>query len=255
MTVVRAAASAAALHDDAWLSGLMGVRCRHLSVPGVAADIPDLAGEAGFIDAKAPAARVDLVNRLEDGGFRLIDVNLRLVLPAGAAPAAAVAPAIEVRFAQPGDRDGVAALARGAFRWDRFHRDPHIPPGVADSIKAAWAANFFAGARGDWMVTAVCGGTVAGFLQLLGGSGDGLTIDLIATGQEWRGRGVARAMIAFAAAQCRPGVPVITGTQAANEESLRLYQRMGFQVTAASYILHRHTQAAAVAAEDREPLR
>jgi ribosomal protein S18 acetylase RimI-like enzyme len=156
-----------------------------------------------------------------------------------------------VRLARAGDREAVASLAGRAFRFSRFHLDPAIPRGLADRVKAGWAANFFAGARGDAMVVAEQDGAVAGFLLLLRGPSDGVTIDLIAVAPESARQGLARAMIGFAAQGAGGARPKgwRVGTQAANIASVRLYESLGFRLSQAQFVLHHHGRGGPYRAE------
>jgi ribosomal protein S18 acetylase RimI-like enzyme len=82
-----------------------------------------------------------------------------------------------------------------------------------------------------------------GFVQVLRGKGDSLVIDLVAVRPGSRGKGLGRAMIAFAAQAClgQPA-PMVVGTQISNLRSLRLYESLAFRVSAAEYVLHLHRQ-------------
>lgn len=227
---------------DAWLSAVMGCRVNRIS----RAAAPDATGAAawaealaapGFSYAKLPCQAVVAAQRLEDAGFRYVDVGIVLDADRSAVPARATT---GVRPATPQDEAAVAALATSAFRWSRFHLDPAVPNALANRIKGAWAANYFSGRRGDHMVVAEADGSIAGFLQLLYDSERRLVIDLIAVGSAWRGRGLASAMIAHAAAQWAGEAGLRVGTQLANRDSFALYQRLGFRLSDASLIFHRH---------------
>jgi ribosomal protein S18 acetylase RimI-like enzyme len=106
-------------------------------------------------------------------------------------------------------------------------------------LKEAWARNYFRGQRGQWMVLAQPADQPVGFLQLLAAPDGGLIIDLIGVEGHSRRLGAAAAMIAFATQHCRPLVPIVVGTQAANVASLRLYSGLGFLPEATTYVLHR----------------
>jgi ribosomal protein S18 acetylase RimI-like enzyme len=177
-------------------------------------------------------------------GFVLIDTSLRFVLPRSDAPkrdASDIAP--DIIFATPDMVDAVGEIAARSFVYDRFHRDPVIADSVADGLKRCWATNFFAGKRGDWMVVACEGDRPAGFLQLLRMPDSALVIDLIAVTAAQRGRGLARAMIAFACRNCGCSGPIVVATQVGNTSSVRLYEKMGFRLDAAQYVFHHHGSA------------
>jgi ribosomal protein S18 acetylase RimI-like enzyme len=229
-------------HPDAWLSGILGRPALRVATT----DVPSsgwqtrLKSEDLFVTAKLRADQVVEAGQLQDLGFRCIDTALifeasELALPAGDT---------RVRLARAADRGAVKVLAGRAFVCSRFHLDPALPKWLAHRVKAAWADNFFIGKRGDAMVVAEQNGVVAGFLQLLWSGAGVLVIDLIAVALDSARRGLARAMIGFAAAngtgdQRRPrGFRV--GTQAANTPSVRLYESLGFRLVQAQFVLHHH---------------
>jgi ribosomal protein S18 acetylase RimI-like enzyme len=131
-------------------------------------------------------------------------------------------------------------LARRSFDYSRFHLDSVIPASVADTIKAEWAGNYFAGQRGDEMVVAVMRGTVVGFLLLLRGDKGVLNVDLIAVDRDMRRKGISSDMIAYAESQCRNCSRILVGTQVANVPSIRLYEKIGFRLFASHYVFHYH---------------
>lgn len=233
---------------DRWLAAVLGRSVQRVSgtiSPGEKDENVNLlrtvAAAPGFAYARVPASEVFSAQLLEDAGFRLVDSSV--TLETGkidvATPATACA-----RMARGGDAAAVEHIARSAFHYSRFHLDPRIPKQLADEIKAQWAGNFFRGGRGDYMVVAEHEGAIAGFLQLLAGADGTLTIDLIAVAEGRRGRGLASGMIGFAARACGRPTRIRVGTQAANIASLRLYERLGFTVSATGYVFHCHGPAA-----------
>jgi ribosomal protein S18 acetylase RimI-like enzyme len=222
------------LAKDLWLSEVMARPVHKASVEGdadVALDRPQ-----GFYFSRVPAADIRSVNALAAVGFRTVDTGITLERgKAGQAPNDGIA----VRTAVPQDREAVADIARRSFRFSRFHLDPKIPRALADEIKARWAENFFHGRRGDAMVVAETGGKPAGFLQLLHADDGALVIDLIAVDSGQRGKGIGSAMIAWAADYVS-GDRIRVGTQAANVDSLRFYENLGFRTVATAYVMHLH---------------
>ena len=231
------------LKEDAWLSARLGRRAFHAVFSeqgwdrGEAARrfSPVLGAEGVFVDVSVDAACLEVVRDCEDMGFRLADTNLRFERqgppPRGNCP---IAP----RAARPEDREGVAALARRAFVCSRFHRDPLVPKDRADEVKALWAANFFAGQRGDGLMVAEADGQVAGFLLYLIRQGM-MVIDLVAVDAPWRGMGLGTRLTAEAfAVSGQAGLAV--GTQAANLPALRLYQSLGLRLAGVKHVLHHH---------------
>ena len=217
------------LTPDAWLAERLARPVFRLTGD------PPGALPAGLVYAKADIDDVAGVARLETAGFHVISTAVtferELPLP-GAAQGA------HCRGATPGDQEAVARVARHSFTYDRFHVDPAIPAPMADGVKEAWARGFFSGTRGHRMVVAEASARVAGFLLLLE-DGDRIVVDLVAVDAEARGRGRARAMMAHASAGAAARVMAV-GTQVANRPSIRLYESMGFRLSAAQYVLHRH---------------
>lgn len=234
----------AVVTPDAFLGDRLGRPVYRLAVPAAAtpetlraalAALPP--GGPAFVHAKVAVAHVGLAAVLTRHGFALVDTNVQL--RCDAAPATRPpAPGITVRPARDRDRAAVAETARRAFGCTRFHLDPHIPDAVADDIKAAWAGNYFTGARGDALLVAADGQGVCGFLLALLPQ-DGVVIDLVAVDERARGRGAGAAMVARAG-MLRPGSPLIVGTQIANTPSLRFYEHLGFRIRSSSYVFHLH---------------
>ena len=197
-------------------------------------------GSPGFVYAQTNCEGIAEASHLQDLGFRLVDTNVQLERDvAGMWYSEPLMPGDEVRFAEAGDQQAVEDVAGNSFRLTRFHLDPLVATGAADAIKRAWAANFFSGRRGDWMVVATHESRVCGFLQLLSRD-DVLLIDLIALDAAAQGRRLAGRMIEFAAQNCPGFRKMKVGTQVANVRSLRLYERLGFRVGQSSYTFHYH---------------
>ena len=224
------------LRQDDWLSERLGKPAFIAAAGLIASDLP--AGCA-FVSTKTDVGDTEGLLRLQALGFQVVDTNVQLArhgIPLPRNDGAA-------RFARTEDEAGIRSIAANAFVYDRFHRDPAIGGAAASRIKADWAGNFFAGKRGDWMVTAGAAGKPEGFLQLLRGDDGAIVIDLIAVSSDSRGRGLATTMIAFAAQTCLDRTaPLRVGTQIANMPSLALYHRLGFRIVSAAYVLHLHHQ-------------
>lgn len=219
------------LAEDRWLSEQIGKPVFRLTGE------PPESLPAGFVYTKVRAGDPARLRSLQERGFQLVDTAavfespLPLLLPADRGT--------DFRMATPRDKEALLRIAREAFVYDRFHADPAIPKDVADRLKEAWLANYFSGKRGDWLVVGEAGGVAAGFLLLLQ-SDEKLVIDLIAVAQDQRGAGIARGMIAFAAASFPQSKTMQVGTQIANIPSIRLYERLGFRMVDAQHILHCH---------------
>lgn len=230
--------------EDVWLGRVMSRKAYRVSGT-VEADgesraqefVHQITDQPGFSYARVPTHHVRTSRLLERVGFHVVDTGITLEtrrLPDGGGARG------RARLARVEDRAAVEKIAARSFVYSRFHLDPDIPKRLADEIKTQWVGNYFLGQRGDYMVVAERSGQVAGFLQLLTVSGNVLVIDLIAVEQDHRGQGLAEEMIRYAATACGNPTALRAGTQSANIMSLSLYEKLGFRIVSASYVLHHH---------------
>jgi ribosomal protein S18 acetylase RimI-like enzyme len=170
---------------------------------------------------------------LTEAGFRRIETLVTFERATGSQPPSAIL----VRPAQSADWLQAIELARGAFRYDRYHADPLVPDEAADRLKAAWVANALAG-RAEAVLLAHWQGRVAGFATLLATAEAGI-IDLIATAPWAQRMGIGRALVAAALAHYAGRRPVLrVSTQADNLASQRLYCGSGFAEVARQATYH-----------------
>jgi ribosomal protein S18 acetylase RimI-like enzyme len=229
---------------DHWLSDIFGYDVYRLVVDDAFIEsngaklTEEIPGKPVFIYAKVPVRSLHYVGFLEGLGFRLVDTNI--VFEKQVSKVGDVTGNCVVRFAQEGDQEQVTELAGSNFECSRFHLDAFIPDEIANEIKSQWARNFFVGERGEQMVVAVIEDKVVGFAQLLFGENKNLVIDLIAVDRDQRRKGIAKDMITYAEENCQSLEKIRVGTQLANTASVKLYEKLGFRMAGASYILHYH---------------
>jgi ribosomal protein S18 acetylase RimI-like enzyme len=85
---------------------------------------------------------------------------------------------------------------------------------------------------------------VAGFLAVAL-SGEAAVIDLVGVAPHMQSRGLGSALVQAFVSRWRSKAQVLrVGTQIANVASLRLYQRCGFWLEDARYVLHCHRESA-----------
>jgi ribosomal protein S18 acetylase RimI-like enzyme len=232
----------AVFRKDDWLSGQLGYTTGRLDVNPQAGftetDLEPLLSDSGpdvFVYCKIPCTNLETVHRLEHTGFRVVETALTLERSVTTGNNISQG----IRFVRDNDADGVTGIAAAGFSFSRFHLDPLIPKATADRIKAAWAANFFLGKRGQAMVVAEHDGKLCGFNLLLH-QDQTLVIDLIAVAPTMRRQRMAAAMIEFAQHRLSGFRFIQAGTQAVNLPALRLYESLGFRTMQAHYVLHYH---------------
>jgi ribosomal protein S18 acetylase RimI-like enzyme len=149
----------------------------------------------------------------------------------------------EVSAATRADSDSIASIAAVALTTSRFHLDPGIPSATASFVKSEWARNLALGRRGNGCRVIRRADGVRGFLGVVEGKGDEmvLTIDLIAVRPEAQGQGIGAALVRdFLEIAHAHGALAQVGTQVANTAAVRFYERLGFTLTNAEYVMHAH---------------
>src|SRR5207253_8995893 len=111
-------------------------------------------------------------------------------------------------------------------------------------IKREWISSYTQRRRGEALLVATVDDQPVGFLAVLQ-SGPELqrsyVIDLIGVGPRFQGHGVGTALVrAFISRYGPRALQLVVGTQAANIESLGMYQKCGFRVNRTAFVLHMH---------------
>lgn len=227
--------------DDPWLADCLGLPVRGLLPPAQDANFPPLPSglDNAFVYSKLPVGHLRSLVALTAVGFQLVDTAITLERRCQPHTFCPLHTTMTISEARPEHCQPVTALARHAYSLTRFHQDPYISRNVADDIQARWAANFFLGKRGDFMLVAEKDGTVQGFLLALTPDSHTVVVDLIAVAPQAQRQGVGKALINAAQAHCQRPV-ARTGTQLANTGSLSFYQKMGFTLCQAAHTLHKH---------------
>jgi ribosomal protein S18 acetylase RimI-like enzyme len=209
---------------DDWLSDVLGFD----AWTGAAPDD----GARAFVTLRVPAGDVEALGAAEGRGFAVVDVNVTLEREGGdGLSAPSVGPAT------PDQHDALLDVAGSCFRYSRFHLDPQIPDDVADRVKREWIRSYVEGRRGIELLSA---GT-DGFLAVLDADDGARVIDLVGVAPAAQRRGVGEALVSeFAHRHGDGGRTLRVGTQIANVPSLRLYEKLGFRIVSASYVLHLH---------------
>jgi len=223
--------------SDDWLSKIIGKPVYHLQNFSTSFEEKDLPKNKMFIWCKVPVEDVERLTCLQNLGFYLVDTNIKFSL----SKKIILKNSSNIRFAKSSDELAVRSLAKNAFKYNRFNKDPNIAKEIASKIKEDWVGNFFLGKRGKWMIVIEQNSKIVGFLQIIDKNHDTAVIDLIAVDEKNRGKGLAKEMISYAYSNCLKNNGTIeVGTQIANISSIKMYLKLGFHINSASYVLHMH---------------
>ncbi len=208
----------------------------------LAAEMVELAnGGDAFFFARMPTTDVSQCAAFSRAGFSVVDTGITF---AWAGEVEAPQSDISVGVVRPEQHAAVTEIAGRCFRWSRFHLDPRIPVGLANLVKRRWIESYCRGHRGTVLYVGSVDDRVAGFLAVLESSMENrpyAAIDLIGVSPEYQGRGVGTALVRRFVEDWRERAKELrVGTQAANVQSLRFYERNGFRAVGSSYVLHAH---------------
>lgn len=216
------------LHRDEWLSNYFDGGAYAYQPIKNSEKSPKI--KKGFLYAKIPSENLALCNQLIGEQYNLVDISLLFEQKTPVNFDAKKNLAVD--FVKKIEEKEIIDIAYQSFIFSRFHQDTRIPKNVADQIKADWVKNYFLGLRGDNMIAAHVDGKVVGFLLLIHQN----TIDLIAVLSGFQKQGIATALMGFA--NQKVGL-LKAGTQLNNHGSMIMYQRSGFFLTQAHYVLHK----------------
>lgn len=201
-----------------------------------------------YLVSRVDAADLGAIQAMEKSGFVVVDAILSQYLD----PRTACAPSsseLQVRFAEPGDAEALAEIADECFTMSRFHNDPWIGGETARGIYRDWARNIARGLN-DLNLVAVSDERVVGFLSCKDVPAARSTyrqgycrIELVAIAPLARGRGGVAAMTRrlIDEAPARDWQRIGIGTQVANVQAMRAYQKVGFVPGDSIFTLRRLT--------------
>jgi len=248
------------IREDAWLSKIFGYPVFNietcpaaLTQDGSSSHLGELTRQhasqqsAALYYAKVDTREIKAVRQLSLAGLYVVDVNITFTIDTKAPLTLAEpvdAPGLSIQEIEPVFHDQTLDIAESCFRYSRFHLDPLVSQPTANQIKREWILNYIRQQRGEQLFVALVGTRPAGFLAVIAAEIDDkriCTIDLIGVGQDFQRRGVGQALSAFFIKHYRERCDYLTvGTQAANIPSLRLYQKLGFNISQTQYVMHGH---------------
>lgn len=229
------------MHPDNWLSAILGVCAFNGQLDPEGETLVDVASKLSearcFASIKLSCDDIASSIQLQDMGFRQVDTALTF-----RSDMRLDGECSRISFACDDDADSVEQIAGKSFSNSRFHLDPNVDNHAADQIKAKWAANFFAGKRGDAMIVARNSAKkIVGFCQVLKPDAETAVIDLIAVSPDETGSGLGQEMLVFLWKNAIAGDRVeniLVGTQAANLGAVKFYENAGFRLIKSQNILH-----------------
>lgn len=213
------------LHEDVWLSSYFPQNKAYR----VTSPFSDPIAQKGFFYARVGSQDLKAHQALLHQQFKLAEISMqfRQKLPVDKQRKN------NCRFSENRDQDQVLAIGEKSFVHSRFYTDPKIGMRIASRIKHDWLLNYFLGNRGTKMIVATDHDEVTGFLLLLD-----RTIDLIATSEKHRGKGIASDLIHFANEHVA-GL-LNASTQNTNLPSIQMYISNGFELAETQYVFHLH---------------
>lgn len=200
------------------------------------------------LSVRIDASDLSSLHVLEEAGFITVDSVLTFALDLAAHRSVERPQDFQLRLATADDAEQVAALARTAFIYDRFHADPFISPESAGELHATWLHNSCTGIAADAVVLAEDETGLLGFVTCLlqRDTGQRLgqmvgSVMMAASAERARGRGVAYAAVMVALDWFREqGCEIVDmGTQVRNIPCARLFQKCGFRLVGSSISLRR----------------
>jgi RimJ/RimL family protein N-acetyltransferase len=197
---------------------------------------------AGVLTCRVPADSFRLIDSLESIGFRHMETTLHPRLEVDAA-AATNQPSIDISLATESDSQDLLQIAAESFKVTRFHRDPLIDNGRADSRFSHWVNNALVSGQQEVFAFRVTGASgIAGFF-VVRRHGPESFWELTAISSDFRGKGLSRLIWeAFIQFERERGVKVIrSNISAENLRVVTLYPRLGFSYESVSQVLHLHS--------------
>jgi len=154
-----------------------------------------------------------------------------------------IEPNKDIREAQKKDKLALIEISKNSFIKSRYFQDKMIKKNIARNIKKSWLNNFFKNKRGDKLLVSINKkNRIQGFLLLIKNKNK-LFIDLIATSNHFKRKGVATNLINHAIKISNLGCKKIAVyTQKNNISSLKLYQHLGFKLIKKFDVYHFHSK-------------
>ncbi|GBU11617.1 TDP-fucosamine acetyltransferase [Enterobacterales bacterium] len=221
-----------------WESEFFGLSTAKLHVDPAAKVLTERAFSAyARVQAKVNADNTQLLDTLQNQGFRLVEGEIDLCIPIERASEASGSGQI----ATGEDIALIRAAAGEAFRLSRF-RVPWYKPQDSERFYALWAEKAVLGTF-DHLALWVkdTSGEVQGFVTLRKTASSEARIGLLATLPAWQGHGIGKQLMAAAKQWCTANAVsrLYVATQTGNLAALNLYLASGGKISHSAYWLYR----------------
>ena len=206
-------------------SGIFGAAVWRLDDPSRASEIAEQAGneKVALISCRLPEGRG---SSLISAGFRHVETLLTLEVPLENQDMPAQ---VTLASGSGEEAEQCAAIAKGCFRYDRYHADPLIDDVIADRIKADWMRNSVLERADAVLLVLAETGRITGFNACMFNA-EAAIIDLIGMDPNQQRKGYGRLLIQAMHAHYKGRAKKLRlGTQLTNQVSLDFYKSLGFQ--------------------------
>lgn len=195
-----------------------------------------------LVFAKLGAGEIGAAEVFCEAGFRPVETQLEafVALPRLRPLAGKIGAAWRLEEARPGDRAALERIARQAFRTDRLHLDPSLPPEVADERYAAWVGRALDEGEPVFLLKDREGEPL-GFFHVRWTSKESVELSLAAVDPErWRpGAGAVLFERVLLACRERGAAAASARIAVLNTEVMSLYAALGFSFRHPRVTLHR----------------
>lgn len=136
--------------------------------------------------------------------------------------------------------EDLANVAKSAFKYDRFHSDPNIKTECADNYYYQWVKNSFSG-YADGVLVPLFEGEIAGFMTYNINNVDSSTSTIVlnAVDPRFREKGIYQATLLKCTKDLlNKSSKIHIGTQVDNIPVQRAWQKLGYKLIDAKFVLH-----------------
>lgn len=187
---------------------------------------------------------LDMVQKLEDEGYRLMDTLVYYVFQFDKKSIPSDSNNHVLRSIIPQDLEAVTAIAQDSFKgyYGHYHADPRLPKDKCDAVYIDWASNSVRSREmADDVLVVVGEKDLDGFATLRMNSpqeGEGI---LFGVAPHAQGKGIYQSMMIGGMnwARGKGASQMVVSTQVTNVAVQKVWARLGFEMNRAYYTLHK----------------